>query len=357
MSQTQTRSPAGGTEGSEREKAEERGSSATGIAPVASASGLPSGRLGQLRAYASKVPGPLVGLIVIVIVLALASKSFLTVGNIGDILDQSSAIGVMAVGEMLVILVAGIDLSVASILAVSAMIGASLFSLHGIPWALGIFICLAVGVVMGLINGLISVYWRIQPFIVTLAMNFAGAGIALLVTNGTPVSGLPSWFTTIAKPSIFGFLSVQVILMIVAFVIAALWLRFRPLGRGLYAVGGNSEVARLSGLPVNRARVLVYVVSGFLAAVAGLFVAAQLASAEPTVGSSDLLDVIAAVVIGGASLMGGTGSMSSTFIGVLIIGVITNGLDVLNVSPNLEPAVIGAVIIIAVLTDRNRRAS
>ena len=294
----------------------------------------------------------------IVIILTFLSPHFLTKGNIGNILGQTSAIGVMAVGETLVILIAGIDLSVGSVLALSAMVGAWLFSMHGVPFPLAIVISLLIGTGVGLINGLISVFWRIQAFIVTLATLFAGAGLALLVTAGSPISGFPNWFTEVATPNIAGFLSVQVIIMLAAFVLGALWLRFRPLGRALYAIGGNAEVARLSGLPVRRARIIIYSVSGFLAAIAGLFTAAQLASAEPTsgTGGSDLLSVIAAVVIGGASLSGGSGSMSGTLVGALIIGVINDGLNLLNVSPNLEPVVVGAVIVAAVVTDRNRKS-
>lgn len=330
-------------------------------APVA-LPGAPSGlqSVGQaLWRSRGRIPGPALGLVAIVIIMSLLSRYFFTLTNLSNILTQISAIGVMAVGETLVIITGGIDLSVGSVLAVSMMTGAWLFADHHVPFIIAFVVVLAVGALWGLLNGLLSTFGRVQPFIATLATMFAGGGLALWITNGQPISGFPSWFSKITQPDIGGVLSIEDLLMIGVFLVAAFWLRFRPRGRALYAIGGNVEVARLSGLPIRTARIQAYVISGFLSGLAGLLVGSQLATAQPTsgTGATDLLSVIAAVVIGGASLSGGVGQMSSTFIGLLIIGVINNGLSQLNVSPNLEPVVIGAVILAAVLTDRNRRVA
>lgn len=306
-----------------------------------------------------RVPGPAFGLIAIVVVMSLLSPYFLTLTNLSNILTQIGAIGVMAVGETLVIITGGIDLSVGSVLAVSMMVGAWLFADLHVPFALAVVVVLAVGALWGLVNGLLSTFARMQPFIATLATMFAAGGLALWITNGQPIAGFPSWFSAITQPDIAGLFSIEDFLMLAVFLVASFWLHFRPRGRALYAIGGNVEVARLSGLPIRSARIQAYVVSGLLAGLAGLLVGSQLATAQPTsgTGATDLLSVIAAVVIGGASLAGGAGKMSGTFVGLLIIGVINNGLSQLNVSANLEPVVIGAVILAAVLTDRGRRVA
>lgn len=183
----------------------------------------------------------------------------------------------------------------------------------------------------------------------------AAAGLALYLTNGNPINGFPEWYLAITSNDILG-IPLEGIIMVATFLIAAYWLRFRPSGRALYAIGGNAEVARLSGLNVTRIKIGVYVVAGFLAALAGVIVGSRLDSAQPTAGAADLLNVIAVVVIGGASLSGGSGGMLNTFIGLLIIGVLNNGMSLLNVSPNLQPVVIGVAIIVAVLTDRASRS-
>ncbi|WP_206428632.1 ABC transporter permease [Mycolicibacterium stellerae] len=298
-----------------------------------------------------RTSGPFVGLVALVIAMSLLSPVFLTPNNLVNILVQISYIGIMAAGATLVIILGGIDLSVSSTLGLSFMMVAVLHAKVGLPFWLAIVAGLALGTLIGLINGVMIAYGNIQPFIATLATMFASTGLALYVTNGTPILGFPQWFQAIAHTRILG-IALQVYLMILVFAIAALWLRLRPDGRSLYAIGGNVEVARLSGIRVRRIQLRVYAIAGFLAALAGLVVGARLNAAQPTAGNStDLLNVIAAVVIGGASLSGGIGRMSATFVGLLIIGVVNNGLTLLNVSPNLQPVVIGAVIIVAVLAD------
>ena len=304
----------------------------------------------------SRVPGPLIGLIVIFIALSFLSPYFLTSRNLLNILSQISAIGVMAVGAVLVIIIGGIDLSVGSVVALSSMSMAVFFK-AGIPFEISIVAGLLVGALVGLLNGLLTAYGRLQPFIATLATMSAAAGLAVFITKGNPINGFPEGFLALTTSSILG-IPVQGLILIGVFAIAAFWLHFRPSGRALYAIGGNEEVARLSGVPIRRTKIAVYVIAGVLAAIAGLLVTSRLDSAQPTAGTADLLNVIAVVVIGGASLSGGSGTMLGTFVGLLIIGVLNNGLSLLNVSPNLQPVVLGAVIVAAVLTDRvsNKRA-
>ncbi|MCO4254067.1 ABC transporter permease [Pseudarthrobacter cellobiosi] len=312
-----------------------------------------------LREAAAKmfraVPGPLLGLLAVMIVLSLMSPYFLTWRNLSNVVTQNSDIGIMAVGAALVILIGGIDLSVGSTLALSIMTSAWLYRSAGQPFELCVVAGLAVGAAVGLVNGVLSTYGRIQPFVATLATMSAGAGLALYLTNGNPIGGFPDWYLAITSNDILG-IPLEGLIMVATFLIAAYWLRFRPSGRALYAIGGNAEVARLSGLNVTRIKIGVYVIAGLLSALAGIIVASRLDSAQPTAGAADLLNVIAVVVIGGASLSGGSGGMLNTFIGLLIIGVLNNGMSLLNVSPNLQPVVIGIAIIVAVLTDRVSRS-
>lgn len=301
-----------------------------------------------------QVPGPLIGLIVIVGVFSYLSPYFLTLRNITDIFGQISEIGIMAVGSSLVIITGGIDLSVGAVLAVSLMVTAWLFRDYHVPFPVALVAGLALGAFVGFLNGILTTYARIQAFVATLATMSACSGIALFITNGSPITGFPNYFTALTSTRVLR-VPLETIILISVYLLTAFWLRFRPNGRALYALGGNEEVARLSGLNVQRIKVGVYVIAGFLASLAGMIVGSRLDSAQPTAGLSDLLSVIAVVVIGGASLSGGSGSMLGTFIGLLIIGVLQNGMSLIDVSPNLQPVVIGAAIILAVMTDRRAR--
>ena len=310
---------------------------------------------GNVLALSRRIPGPLIGLAVVVIFLSLMSPFFLTLPNLMNILSQVSDIGVMAIGAALVIFTGGIDLSVGAVLSLSLMTSAWLFHDHGVPFPIGVLAGLLVGALVGFINGLLVNYARIQPFVATLATMSACSGLALFLTNGHPISGFPDWYPAMAETRVFGMVPLEAIICIALFLVASFWLRFRPGGRSVYAVGGNEEVARLSGLNVRHVRVGVYVIAGFLAALAGVIDGSRLDAAIPTMGQASLLNVIAVVVIGGASLAGGSGTMLNTFIGLLIIGVLNNGMALLDVSPNLQPVVIGITIVLAVLTDRRAR--
>lgn len=307
--------------------------------------------LGIARSVLRQIPGPLIGLIAVCIVFSYLSPYFLTHRNLINIFSQVSEIGIMAVGAALVIMIAGIDLSVGAVVALSLMVNAWLYRDFGVPFVLSSVIGLGVGAAVGLVNGVLATYGRVQPFVATLATMSACSGLALYVTNGGPVTGFPDWFTSLATTRLLG-LPLESLLMVAIYLGFGYWLTFRPTGRALYAIGGSEEVARLSGINTRGIKIMVYVIAGLLAAVASLVLGARLDSAHPTAGISDLLSVIAVVVIGGASLAGGTGGMTGTFIGLLIIGVLRNGMALLNVSPNLQPVVIGVAIIIAVMLDR-----
>ena len=251
------------------------------------------------------------------------------------------------------ILIGGIDLSVAAIMVVTMMFSAWLYKFQEVPFVGSLIAGLILGALIGLFNGLLIAYGKVQAFVATLATMSACLGMALVITNGNTINTFPEWFAALTNNAT-DLIPVQAILLVIVFVTLGFWLKFRPAGRALFAIGGNEEVARLSGLPVKRLKTLVYVISGFLAALSGWINISLLDSAQPTAGSSYLLTVIAVVVIGGASLAGGVGSMGQTFVGLLIIGVLNAGLALLHVNPNLQQVVIGAVILGAVLTDRNQ---
>lgn len=299
--------------------------------------------------------GPLAGLILLVIVLSFLSPFFFTVRNLFNVLQQISVLAILALGMTGVIISGGIDLSVGSVLALGSVATAWAFADAGWPMGLAIAAGLAVGAAAGLGNGLMITVGRLPPFIATLAMLSVARGLALVITQGRPISGFPEWFRQLARFDLFGVVPVSVLLVAALFLLGAGYLRYRPAGRALFAVGGNEEVARLSGLNVVRAKIKVYTAAGFLSALGGVVLAARLNSVQPNAGLGTELDVIAAVVIGGASLAGGTGSAGATFVGALIIGVLRNGLNLLDVSSFWQQVVIGAVIAAAVMTDTLRR--
>ena len=313
---------------------------------------LPSPGLGStLLTRLRNLGGPVVGLVFMIVAMSFLSPFFLTSRNLSNIVAQVSDIGIMAAGATLVILIGGIDLSVAANLALTMMFSAWLFQVIEVPWPVAMILGLLLGMGVGLLNGALTSYGKVQAFAATLATMSACAGMALFITKGNTINGFPSWFSNLTS-NVLGSVPVQGILLVVIYLLIAMWLRYRPGGRALYAIGGNEQAARLSGLPVRWAKTRVYMIAGGLAAVAGWVNISLLDSAQPTAGAGYLLNVIAVVVIGGASLSGGVGSMGGTFIGLLIIGVLNNGLSLLHVNPNLQQVVIGAVILAAVLTDR-----
>ncbi len=291
--------------------------------------------------------------ILLIAALSLLSSSFLTLSNALNIARQVSINAIIAAGMTFVILTGGIDLSVGSVLAISGAVIAGLLA-AGRPLLIGIGGGLAVGGILGLINGLIIAKGRVQPFIATLAMLTIGRGLTLVYTDGRPITGLPDNFVWLGAGEI-GRIPVPVVLMAVVFVVGVLILKQSVMGRYVYAIGGNEEAARLSGVNVAFYKALVYVISGMLAATSAVILTARLNSAQPTAGSAFELDAIAAVVLGGTTLAGGEGSLGGTILGAFIIGVLNNGLNLLDVSSFYQQVVKGIVILLAVLLDRRLR--
>jgi ribose transport system permease protein len=299
--------------------------------------------------------GPLIGLILLCAFLSVATDTFLSLRNFLNVLDQVTVLGVMAVGMTLVILIGGIDLSVGSVLALSGMVMGYLGNNAGWPFGLAIVAALIASALCGAVSGLMVTRLNMPAFIATLAMMSVARGLASIITNGEQIVGFPDWFSNLAIIRHFGFLTVTVAVMIVIVVIAWVVLTFRPAGRALYAIGGSAEVARLAGVNVREATLVVYMLCGLAAGLAGVILSARLDSAQPSSGIGYELDTIAAVVIGGGSLSGGIGGVGGTVVGVLIIGFLRNGLNLLQVSPFIQQVIIGLVIAIAVAADTARR--
>ncbi|GGB45665.1 ribose ABC transporter permease [Virgibacillus dakarensis] len=297
--------------------------------------------------------GPLVGLIIFSIILGFMSNNFLTLNNILNLFRQVSVNALIAFGMTFVILTAGIDLSVGSTLALGSALTAGLLT-SGMDPLLAVLIGLLIGLALGAINGLIIAKGKVAPFIATLATMTIYRGVTLVYTDGKPITGLSDSFTfeMIGGGYVFG-IPFPVILMFIAFIILYFVLRKTVFGRQVYAIGGNEEAAKLSGIKADRVKIWVYSLTGMLSVLAGIIISSRLNSAQPTAGTTYELDAIAAVVIGGTSLAGGKGKIVGTLIGALIIGVIDNGLNLLNVSSFYQQIVKGGIILLAVLLDRS----
>ncbi|MFG5722364.1 ABC transporter permease/substrate-binding protein [Streptomyces murinus] len=297
--------------------------------------------------------GALTALIVLVIALSALSGDFLTTDNLLNIGVQAAVTAILAFGVTFVIVAAGIDLSVGSVAALSATVLAWSATQHGVPVVLAVVLAVATGVAAGLVNGFLIAYGKLPPFIATLAMLSVGRGLSLVISGGVPIP-FPDSVSHLGD-TLGDWLPVPVLVMIVMGLLAAFVLGRTYIGRSMYAIGGNEEAARLSGLRVKKQKLAIYALSGVFAAVAGIVLASRLSSAQPQAADGYELDAIAAVVIGGASLAGGTGKASGTLVGALILAVLRNGLNLLNVSAFWQQVVIGVVIALAVLLDTVRR--
>ena len=293
--------------------------------------------------------GTLIGLFGLVIIFWILSPYFLTVSNLLNITQQTSINAIIAVGMTFVIISAGIDLSVGSIMAFSGVVLASCLQ-AGLPIALAVIVGLFIGFLCGLVNGLLISYGNLPPFIATLGMMSVARGAALLYTDGKPISGFSDSFRAVSTGELLS-IPVPVIIMIFVYVIAAFVLNSTKLGRYTYAIGGNEEASVLSGINTKYIKTMIYGLCGMLSGFAAMLLTARLNSAQPIAGLMYELDAIAAVVIGGTSLMGGEGRISGTLIGALIMQVLRNGLNLLGVSSFIQQTIIGSVIIIAVLID------
>eukprot|EP01037_Dinobryon_pediforme_P018137 gene18137-18383_t len=307
----------------------------------------------KMLRFSMRDMGTLIGLLIMAAVFASMSDVFMTERNLVNILQQSSINACIAIGMTLVIISGGIDLSVGPTAAISAIISASLL-VAGYPIAVAMGAALAVGVVCGMINGMLIAYGGLQPFIVTLGTLSVFRALALIYTGGNPVLGLPPEFRRLFASEILG-LPVPVILVAVLGVIATLLLTKTPIGEYILAVGGNEEAARISGVPIARTKISAYVISGGLASLASVILIARLGAAEPTLGNLWELEAIAAAAIGGASLMGGKGSIIGTILGAVVLGAMRNGLTLLNVQAFYQLLATGIIIILAMLVDRLTR--
>jgi ribose transport system permease protein len=293
--------------------------------------------------------GTVLGLVFLSAVLWALTPHFLTVSNLLNVAQQTSINAIVAAGMTFVIISGGIDLSVGSIVALSGVALGSLLQ-AGQPVVVAVLGAVTVGIGCGLLNGLLVSLGRLPPFIATLGMMSVARGAALVLTEGRPISGFSEGFRWVATGSI-GPIPAPVIVTILVYAFAHVVITRTTFGRYVYAIGGNEEATRLSGVAVRFHKTAIYAVSGLMSAVAAVVLTARLNSAQPIAGMMYELDAIAAAVIGGTSLMGGEGSLFGTLVGALIMGVLRNGLNLLGVSSFLQQIVIGGVIVGAVLVD------
>jgi len=296
--------------------------------------------------------GALVGLVVLCLALFIATPDFLTGQNLLNIGIQVSTVAVLAFGMTFVIVAGGIDLSVGAVAALAAMVSSWLFVSAGLPGWLTLLGGLATGLLAGMVNGLANAYGKLPSFIATLAMLSVARGLTLVISDGRPIKTAPEVSFLGGN---LGPVPMPIVVLVLSALVASFVLNRTVIGRSMYAVGGNAEAARLSGLPVKRILVTVFALAGLFAALAGLLLAGRLDSAQPQAAAGYELDAIAAVVIGGASLSGGLGKISGTFVGALVLVVIRNGLNLLNVTSFWQQVVIGLVIALAVGVDVLRR--
>ena len=309
--------------------------------------------------------GVFIALLILVVIISSISPEFRQPGNFLNLLRQASFNGLIAFGMTCVILSGGIDLSVGSTFALSAIVCAEMIG-HGVPVIVAVPVALLVGVALGLISGLLVTKGRLQPFIATLITMTAYRGLAMIITDGKPISRLAEssgdsvLFKAMGKGNfIFTFapdfkVPIPIVILVVVFAVMYFILKHTTFGRRLYATGSNAKCAALSGVNIDRVKMSVYAISGFLSALAGLIMISRVDSAQPIMGSGYELDAIAAVALGGTSMNGGRGRIAGTIAGVLIIAVLNNGLNILGVTSYYQSVVKAVVILVAVLADRKR---
>ncbi len=303
-------------------------------------------RRSQVREFLQRY-GLLISFLLLCLVLSLLSDRFLTVGNLTNVLRQSTINLIIAVGMTYVILTAGIDLSVGAVLALSTVVTADLLQ-RGVPMVPTVLLGLTLGGVLGMASGLLISRVKVPPFVATLGMMTVARGLALTYTQGRPITGMPDAFRFIGT-GYLGPIPMPIIVAGVTFLAGYLLLTRTRMGMNIYALGNNPVAAHYTGIATNNYITFVYVLAGSLAALAGMILVARLDSAQPTAGISFEFDAIAAVVVGGTSFAGGEGSLLGTLLGVLVISVLSNGLNLLNVSSFYQPVVTGVVIALALL--------
>ncbi|MGG4035501.1 ABC transporter permease [Paenibacillus cisolokensis] len=311
----------------------------------------------QVNPFVSVFKGNMGILIVLILLfagLSIASPVFLTTDNLITVLRQISTNVFLALGMTLIIILAGIDLSVGAIVALTGTLTVGLIVNAGLPVYLAILIGLLIGTVIGFLNGTIISQFKLPAFIVTLATMNIAQGVAYIYSGGQSERIRDEAYTSIGTGQLFGIIPLPVVYMIVLIIIFSILLNKTRFGTYVYAIGGNREAARLSGVPTKKIELAVYTISGFLAAFAGIVLSARMYSGQPSVGQGYEMDAIAACVLGGVSMAGGRGRISGTVIGAIVIGVISNGLNLLGVSSFWQLVVKGLIILIAILVDAQK---
>ncbi len=308
------------------------------------------------RFWAWEASGVMVALVALVLALSLASDNFLSAYNLSVVVRQAAFVGLVALGQTLVLLVGGIDLSVGAGAGLSSIIGAIALTQWGVPPWLVIPFTMGFGFCLGAINGVFVAWLRLNPFIVTLATWEIFAGMTLVITKGYPIRPLGESFTIYGKGEPFG-IPVPV-LIFVAVALVLIWMLTQTrFGRNIFAVGGNRDAAILAGIPARRVEFIAFGLSGMLASMAGILFASRMDAAQPSVGEGWLMGAITAAILGGTSLRGGQGSIVGTVMGALLLTVLANGTVLMNVSGFWQRVIVGAVVLIAVLVDLLRRRS
>ncbi|MBD8689429.1 MULTISPECIES: ABC transporter permease [unclassified Rhizobium] len=297
---------------------------------------------------------PLVGLIVVSIIMGLASDNFFTLNNIMNVLRQVSIVGILAVGMTFVILTGGIDLSVGAVMALVGTLCAGMMVKMGIPAIAALGIGLSIGIAIGLLNGALVAWGKMPAIIVTLATMGMARGLGLIYSGGYPISGIPSWISWFGVGRA-GFVPVPVIIMVVTYALAWVLLQRTAFGRHVYALGGNENAARLSGVKTQHVKLAVYGIAGFTSALAAIILIGRLMSGQPNAGVGFELDAIAAVVLGGTAIAGGRGLILGTLIGAILLGILNNGLNLMGINPYLQDVIKGGIILLAIYIGREWR--
>ena len=320
-----------------------------------------SGKVGEKATFVERIlerigpsAGVIIGFLLLILLGSILSPDFVSQRNITNVLRQSSMLGIVTVGMTFVILTAGIDLSVGMTLSLYSVVAAMLFSNgEGYPLPVVLLATLTLGAAVGAFNAAIIIWRGVAPFVVTLAMMAIASGAALTISGGKPIGGIKGAYAWLGAGSL-GPVPVPVMIMISAFLLGGFVLRFTAYGRQVYAIGGNEEAARLSGIPVNRVKLVTYMISNVSAALGGIIFSARVTVGDPWAGRGLELDAIAAVVLGGTSLFGGVGTLWGTLLGALVISMINNLLNLLNVSPYTQGIAKGLIILVAVALYKKR---
>ena len=299
----------------------------------------------------------LIALIGLCALLAVLNSRFLTVTNLYNVLIQNTTVGIVAIGMTFVIITGGIDLSVGSVVALCSALGAGMIKHGGLPWGYAFVGMVAIGIGIGFSQGLLISRVKMPAFIVTLGMMGIARGLTMVYLQGMTIAGLPPEMQFVGNGYIGGVVPTAVVILLAVFIVGFYLLKYTSFGRALYSLGGNREATELSGINVKKVESMAYTFNGMACGIGAIILISRLGSAITTAGEGLELDAIGAAVIGGASLAGGRGTMLGTFIGVMILGVLNNGMNILNVDPFFSDTVRGMVIIIAVLIDTLRLRS